>query len=301
MDVIALLEAKGIDYVDTGVDEIAIVCPNAVNHQGAIDNTPSFRINVKRLVGHCFACNLAMRMEGMTKWLMGEDLDEFQTAALSIKGKLRRMEEADEGDFDFDTDDEFTLVPPSVPFREDYRGISAATYEILDARRCHVGRYADRIFFKIWQHNRLLGIDARALCNSIQPKYLRPKGVDAKKWLYLFDEIRQRGFKYTCLGEGIFHSINFWDKGFPLNCYFGSNNWSEHKLLLLLEMGLDHVIYVGDNDVAGIKARKSICANIAPWIPTFYVPEDLLPEGKDAGDLTKEELEYCLENKVRFR
>lgn len=301
MEVIALLEARGIDYVDAGVDEIAIICPNQHNHQGGVDATPSFRINIKKLMGHCFSCSLAMSEVGLTKWLMGDDLDDMQLQALKIHSTLRRMRDADEGDFVLDTDDEFTLVPPSTPFREEYRGISASTYELLDARKCSVGRYADRIFFKIWQHNRLLGIDARALKADMQPKYLRPKGVDAKKWLFPFDYWLEKRVKHMALGEGLFHGINGVDKEAPLLTFFGSNNWSEHKLLLLLEMGLDDVTFFGDNDKAGIKARNTICAEIAPWIHTFFVPEDLLPEGKDAGDLTKEEMKFCLENKVRFR
>jgi len=301
MDVIALLEAKGIDYIDAGADEIAIVCPNAHNHEGGYDENPSFRINVKKLVAHCFACGFKMAETGMTRWLMGDDLDEFQMGAMKVKGLLKRLQEHDEDTIVLDTDDRFTMVPPSVPFVEDYRGISADTYKLLDARHCTVGRYADRIFFKIWQHNRLLGIDARALKPDMKPKYLRPSGCNAKEWLFPFDTVKEGRHKSVCLGEGLFHGINGQDKGVPILAFFGANNWSEHKLLLLLELGLDEVIFFGDNDKAGIKARTDICTNISPWITTYYIPEDTLPEGKDAGDLTKEEMDYCLSQKVRWR
>lgn len=301
MDILALLEVKEIDYADAGTNEIAIICPNAVNHQGAADNTPSFRINVKDLKAHCFSCNYSMREEGLTKWLMGEDMDEFQMGALKIKGMLKRIEESEDDSFILDADEEFLMVPPSLPWRKEYRGISAETYELLDARHCTVGRYADRIFFKIWQHNRLLGIDARALSPTTQPKYLRPKGVDAKKWLFPFDYWKEKRVKSVALGEGLFHGINGVDKSLELLTFFGSNNWSEHKLLLLLEMGLDYVTFFPDNDKAGLKARDTICPQIAPWITTYYVPEEFIPEGKDAGDMSREELELCMENKVRWR
>ena len=301
MDVIALLEARGIDYVDAGVDEIAIICPNQHNHQGGVDANPSFRINVNKLVANCFACNLKMAETGLTKWLMGDDLDDMQLQALKIHSTLRRMKDADEGDFVFDTDDEFTLVPPSTPFREEYRGISASTYELLDARKCSVGRYADRIFFKIWQHNRLLGIDARALKEGMVPKYLRNKGCNAKAWLWPQDYWRPKKPKFVCLAEGAFHAVRGVCNDIPILCFYGSNNFSFSNILDLISMNLDYVVYFGDNDVAGIKARNDICPQLVEWMPVYYVPEDLLPEGKDAGDLTKEEMEYCLENKVRFR
>ena len=302
MDVRALLESKQIEWVEKGADEISIVCPNQHNHQGGVDSNPSFNINTERLVAACFACGYKMGETGLTSWLMGDQLDELQMQALKIQSSIKRLQEENDYDLMFNQpDDEFTLVPPSTPFREDYRGISASTYELLDARKCSVGRYADRIFFKIWQHNRLLGIDARALKADMRPKYLRPKGVDAKKWLFPFDYWLEKRVKSICLGEGLFHGVNGVAKSTALLTFFGANNWSEHKLLLLLEMGLDHVTFFGDNDAAGVKARNTICAEIAPWITTYYVPEGSLPEGKDAGDLTKEEMDYCLSQKVRFQ
>lgn len=299
MDVIALLEAKGIDYIDKGADEIAIVCPNAFNHHGGTDDNPSCNINVKKLVMHCLACGFKMAETGMTRWLMGDDLDEFQMGALKVKAALKRAQVEVDNDFCIDTE-EFTMMPPSRPWTEDYRGISATTYEKLGARHCTVGRYADRIFFPIWQKGKLLGIDARALKGQT-PKYLRPSGAQAKQWLYPYDYWAPRRPRYACIAEGIFHSIAGVEHGVPIFSIFGIHNYDPGKLLLLIEMGLDEVIFFGDADVAGVKARNTICPQLAEWLPTFYIPEDTLPEGKDAGDLTKEEMDYCLTQKVRFR
>jgi DNA primase len=69
---------------------------------------------------------------------------------------------------------------------------------------------------------------------------------------------------------------------------------------LLLELGLNEVIFFPDNDKAGLKARDEICPQITQWIPTYYVPEATIPEGKDVGDMSREEIEYCLENKRKW-
>lgn len=303
MNILGLLDSKKINYIDKGDNEIAITCPNAANHQGGVDNNPSCNINIKKLKLHCLACGFKLGEVGLSKWLLGEDLDEFQTAALSIKGRLRRLGEAGEDAISCNTEEEFTMVPPSTPFRKDYRGISAQTYELLDARYCTVGRYADRVFFKIEQNGKLLGIDARSINPNERIKYLRPKGCNAKQWLYSLKHMHEYKVTRAVLVEGIFDSINIFDKlGVPIGAsYFGTNNFSQENIIQLLGLNLEYVVFLPDNDKAGLDARDKICPQIAPWITTYYVPEEFIPEGKDAGDMSREELEYCLENKVRFR
>lgn len=301
MDVLGLLEAKGIDYIHIGANEIAITCPNAANHSGGFDSKPSFNINTEKLVGNCLACGYKASTEGLTRWLQGDNLDEFQIEALSIKGRLKKLVDRQAELNLLRQDEEFTLVPPSAPWRQNYRGISAETYEKLDARHCTVGRYADRIFFKIYQHGKLLGIDARALKPEMSPKYLRNKGCKAGDWLWPLDYWKPRNPEYVCIAEGCYHAVNGVQNDIPILCMYGTNNFTPGNIVELINLNVKYVVYFGDNDVAGIKARKEICPQINDWIPTYYVPEELLPEGKDAGDLTKEEMEYCLANKVRFR
>lgn len=312
MDVLALLDAKGIDYEHKGGAEYAIICPNQHNHHGGVDAKPSFNINVERMVGHCFACSLSMAQTGLTKWLMGEDLDEFQTATLNLRGALRRIAEQDTADLLLEPEEEFTLVPPSTPFRQEYRGIAADTYELLDARHCTVGRYADRLFFRVEMEGKLLGIDARALKKDMVPKYLRPKGCNAKQWLFPYDLAQQQKVRRVVLCEGLFHAVNYLDKiGRPeAQCYFGGHNFSSDNVVQLLGLGIEEVIVFPDNDTAGIKAMQKICPMVAEWLPTYYVPPEVLPildvdehgevTYKDLGDMTKEEIEECLSYRQKW-
>lgn len=298
MDIVSLLEAKGIEWEDKGNGEIAIHCPNAHNHQDGVDLNPSCNINISKMVLHCFSCGYRLGEVGLLNWLTDGNLDEFTKKVLEIKGKLKRIssvQEELEGQAE-----EFDMIPPSTPWEEDYRGISAETYKLLGARHCTVGRYADRIFFPIWQKGKLLGIDARALKGQ-NPKYLRPSGVQAKNWCYPYDYWVPLRPRYACIAEGIFHSVNGVQHGVPIFSIFGSHNYDPSNLLLLLEMGISEVIFFGDADAAGVKARSTICPQLADWLPTWYIPEESLPAGKDAGDLTKEEMDYCLSQKRRFK
>lgn len=302
MDVLALLEAKGIDYVHKGGDEYAIVCPFQANHSDGQDSKPSFGINVEKLKAHCFSCGASMNEVSLTKWLLGDEIDDEQMAVLSVRARLKKIQ-GQEDDLFVEAAEMETYMPPGKPFDREYRGISVETYRTLGAIECQRGRYENRICFPIFQHERLLGVDARALGSEV-PKYLRPKGCDAKKWLYPFDLAKRQKVGQVILVEGIYHSINFFHRTGKAEalCYFGSNNWSEHKTLLVLELNPEQVIFWPDNDKAGIKALETICPGLGQWVDLWYIPPEVLPDdGRDLGDFSLEEIEHFLSLKRRWK
>ena len=302
MDIPALLEAKGIEYIVKGVDELAIVCPNALNHQGSVDSTPSFNISTSKEVAACFSCGYKLGVEGMQKWLLGDVLDEDQMQCLTLRGKLKRIQNQPEEALFIEEAEFETYMPPGKPWDREYRGISVETYRKLGAIECQRGRYENRICFPISQHGRLLGVDARALGEE-KPKYLRPRGCNAKEWLYPFDLAKQKRVKRVILCEGIFHSIRLLSEvGRPeALCYFGAQNWSEHKTLLLLELAPQEVIFWPDNDKAGIEAMNKICPQLTDWFEIFFIPPEVLPTGRDLGDFSKGEIIGFLEQKRRWK
>lgn len=302
MDILALLDEKGIAYETKGADEISIICPNQSAHSDGVDSKPSFNINIVKEVGHCLACGYKIGEVGMTKWLIGGELDDFQMQVIATKSKLKRLSKV-EGDLYIPTGEGYFIMPPGDQWNSDYRGVRKETYQILEAIHCTVGRYQNRICFPITQHGNFQGVDARTLGDDV-PKYLRPSKCHAHEWLFPFDLAKKSKIKQAVLCEGIFHAINYLDKtGRPeALCYFGSNNWSEHKTLLLLELGLEQVLFWADNDKAGIKAMNQICPDLSKWLDVYYIPLDVLPEdGRDLGDFTTEEIESYMAQKVRWK
>jgi len=150
MDILDILDSKSIPYIYKGGDEFCITCPNQHQHQEGSDNKPSFSINVKKQVGHCFACNFSLSQAGLYSWLHGEDLDEVHLKALGIKGVLKRIEQMG-GTPLMETQEEF-FFPSGEPWDEDgYRGVSLETYQKLGAIKVARGRYQNRICFPIRQ------------------------------------------------------------------------------------------------------------------------------------------------------
>lgn len=313
MDVVALLEAKGIEVVFRGGDEISIVCPNQVAHSDQRDSSPSFNINLKNEVGHCFSCGLSRNSIGLTQWLLGEDLSESDLRVLKLRSNIRKQRT-----------DQLTLVEPDIEvmfpvgeaWNESYRGISAETYRKVGAIRCERGRYTNRLVVEIVMKGNLVGLDARALGDE-QPKYLRPKGCKAQEWLFPFDLakqiIKEQVLDYCIIAEGLFHGLNAVDKGYPACCYFGANNFSQENVLQLLDLGVSEIVIFPDKDEAGVKAVNTI----APMLRGLFTisvanidnlqldVEASLKKGKpvyqDLGDLYKEEIEFSLEHRVRWK
>ena len=244
MDTLALLDAKGIEYERKSSDEWAIVCPNQSNHDGGSDDKPSFSINVEKSVGNCLACGYSLNEAGMSRWLLGEDLSEFDLKCLELQGALKNIQNSKiDISLPLPTPSSI-IVPNGKPITEPYRGIAVETYNKLQARIVERGWYSGRIAFPVVINGRVSGVDARALTDDLEPKYLRNKNSTCSyDWLYPYDLVKAefKGSSYVIIAEGIFHAVNAYSKGFPALCYFGSNNFSQHKAIMLMSLGVSEI------------------------------------------------------------
>lgn len=313
LGILELLDLRGLHYKIKG-DEAMITCPNSAAHAGGRDSVESFGINLSGRGGHCFACGYSMRPDTVLRWLAGEDLDELTLEVMAARAKLGQLVQQQDAPLYKEVHEVF--FPPGVVWDEDgYRGISLETYRALGAVRVTRGRYTDRIAFPIIVDGKLIGVDARALGDQ-QPKYLRNKFSTAQvNWLYPYDQVRQMvqdGVNYVLLGEGLFHGVNAYDKGFPGLSYFGAHNFSMNKVRMLLALGVDEVIYFPDKDVAGQKAMHQICPMIEPWLHVTVADvaslqqddEATAKKGKpvfpDLGDLSAQSIEKSIETRKRY-
>lgn len=303
MEVLELLDAKGYAYVSKGEDEYAIVCPNAGNHEGGDDDKPSFSINVDKLMGHCFACGLSMNEAKLIRWLIGGELEDLSLQAMALRAKIKRIASVEDTSL---SEARKIMMPPGEPWEEDgFRGISLETYRSLGAMKCNRGFYENRLVFPIHLEGELIGVDARALGEGQQPKYLRNKGSSCKTdWLHPFDRVKEMLANRlpgqpnsVIIAEGMFHAVNAIDKGFPALCFFGSNNFSSTKLRMILSLNVEEVIFFRDNDKAGFKAEQEICSVLSYWLPVSSAFTGHIEEGKDLGDLTKKQIEFAIANR----
>jgi hypothetical protein len=300
MDILALLDSKGLDYTHKGGDEYGITCPRQELHAGGSDSRPSFDINVVKFKANCPACGFSLNEAGLHAWLLGEELDDLTLQALRINGALKRGREGEEPLL---VERTAVVLPTGRPWTEEYRNISAATYQRLGAFKSEFGRYQNRLCFPITLKGEVIGIDARALGDE-QPKYLRNKNSSCKaEWLYPYDLVKEElskvrpGFRHLLIGEGIFHAVNALDKGFLGLAFFGANNWSASKIMLLLGTGVEGITYFPDPDRAGFQVMQKVCSSLHEWIPVQIANMSPFVESKkDLGDLTKEEIAAAIDS-----
>lgn len=295
MDILALVEAKGVDWARKSSDEISIVCPNSSTHQGGADSRPSFNINLDGKGAHCFACGFKLSPTALLKWLMGEDLDDMTMQIMTIQAKIKRLKQGSESDYAQSIE---LFMPPGTPWEEDgFRGISLDTYTELGALHVTRGRYTDRIVFPITVNGEFKGVDARDLVGN-HPKYLRNKNSSCRHdWLYPYDLVKANNPKHLIIGEGLFHAVNGIDKGFDVLCIFGANNWSLNKLRMIIALGAEEVTYFKDPDKAGTQVEQWVCSHLSDWVPVTTADVSGLGPKEDLGDLTKDQIQAALDNR----
>ena len=303
MGILALLDAKGIHYTHKGGDEYGIVCPTQHLHAGGRDNNPSFNVNIVKQLAHCLACGFKLNQAGLYKWLVGDELNEFTLKGVNIRAGLKRLE--DQGSLPLVKEEqEDFMFPIGEPWSEDgYRGISLETYQKLGAVKVTRGRYANRICLPIRVNGNLIGVDGRYLGDTKAdkvPKYLRNYNSSCKTdWLFPFDIVKAQKPKMILLGEGIFHAIRALDLDYAGLCFFGVNNFSHNKILMLLATGASEICFIKDNDKAGEQAAQRICAALLPWFKVTIGDTEYVNDGQDLGDYSKELLDYCVEHRKK--
>lgn len=301
MEILEILESKGIEYEHKGGDEYAVTCPHEHLHSDGVDARKSFNLNVAKRVAHCFSCGHSMSEAGLHRWLLGEDLDETQALGLQLRGILSRLSKTEE--VPVVEKEHEVFFPSGEPWNEDgYRGISLETYRRVGAIRCQRGRYAGRIVFPVYLNGELIGVDARALGDE-QPKWLRNRGQLVKsRWLGGHDLIKAMKPDLILMGEGHFHCINGLDKGYAATCVFGIHNWSASKIMLLLSLGATEVCFFPDCDKAGFQAAQKICASLVPWFKVTCADASVYHgTGKDMGDLTQEEMDAAVAGRGKIQ
>lgn len=277
MKVEDLLTSKGIEYTNAGSD-LLITCLNPQH----IDASPSLRVDRETGTMHCLACGFGKGIPSIFQYF-NKELPRSHGRLAKIRGMIR----------EFNTMNQDLAIPEnSIPFKDDYRGISGKTYEKYFAFQQQTD-WESRIVFPIYdatgKNKAFLG---RTQLGDAKPKYLvRPSNVP----LPLFPH--RTGESIIVLVEGLFDMLNLEDKGMHNSvCCFGTHQFSANNIrdkLLPLEVGgVTNIVILFDNDESGNKSAEFLFklirdkTDITPVIGNF-----LITSGKDPGDLTLEEVE----------
>lgn len=278
MRVEELLDGKGIEYTNAGGD-LLTTCLNPQH----IDASPSLRIDRETGVMHCLACGFGKGIPSIFHYFNKELPRSFGRLA-KIRGMIR----------DFNTlNQDLTIPENAIPFKDEYRGISAKTYEKYFAFQ-QQSDWENRIVFPIYdatgKNKAFLG---RTQLGDAKPKYLvRPGNVP----LPLFPPVR-KDISTLILVEGLFDMMNLEDKGVEnVACCFGTHQFSPNnikdKFMAYEIAGVSVVVILFDNDQSGNDSANFLFKLIRDKTDiTPIIGNHLLRNNKDPGDLTLEETE----------
>lgn len=282
-DIKEILNQQGINYKETNnPSQILIKCTSGTHN----DINPSLSFDIDRNIFQCWSCGFKggalqfLQSIGITEKLYFETKQPHKINKLKIK----LSEISNKG--------EIQLPVSTYNITADIKGISKSVLEEFGAFLTTEMNLENYVCFPVKQFGKIKFIEGRyAGVEENKPKYIRkPAYAPALTTLFPLDKIKGNS---VILVEGIFDMLNLYQYGYTNTlCIFGTNNFGKKKVELLNNIGITNVKVFMDGDTPGRIAAKKIVEllekeNIRTDIIT-------LPEDKDPGCLTKNELEFYL-------
>ncbi len=288
------LENLGIEVASEGEEEILFKCPF---HD---DKNPSASYNITDRVYNCFVCG-GGSLKTLAKNLGFEIESEFiDRIPPSIEGIQRDLE---------------SILNPSTTsedyFLEDFEKIvhelqcpeyllERVSFETVVEYELHICEseksiYNERIIFPLYSKDNL-GFIARDYTEVKPQKYLFPKNMPKQEFLF-----GKMNFEEVFVVEGVFDVMKMWENGYA-NCICPSGVvFSQEQANLLVENGVKSLILLPDGDEAG----KEFIRKMEKYINIFNIdianPQMFyINEGKDPFDLTRDDIEWALDNKINL-
>lgn len=231
-----LLKSRDLQFKPSGKD-LVIRCLNP-EHE---DRNPSLRIDRTTGIFNCLSCGYSGNLFSH----FGEKVNFLDMRRTKLKDSINRKLAQSSG---------LTMPANAVPFNQDWRGISAATFQKFGAFQHNNPEFIGRVVIPI----RSITEKIVSFCGRHQgqndPKYLfHPSGAS----LPLFPMVKPIQGR-VILVEGIMDMMNLHDKGLTnAVCAFGVNKVNEEKINILKIQGVSAIDIFFDNDDAGqIAAEK---------------------------------------------
>jgi len=325
-EVIRAIGIKGKLKVTKGMNKenISICCPLAKwRHEKGSDSRPSMSISFndkgEPSLVHCFSCHfngtLLSLLQAMSTYRGGDTtldtlikqvekndkitattkLDNFQRGLFDEIAKTdEQLLAGNTKSFQWDDKelDRFKITKlPEYAIRRGFTSAMAKLWELGYDRKRH------RLTFPIRddKHN-LVGLMGRDIHPDPKIKWFAywncPKGF------YLYGEhLLDKSAEFIIVCEGMLDVIHLYSLGIknPI-CIFGSYI-TEHQIQRLLRYGLPIIAFF-DGDEGGTLASNRLNKMVEGAEMVLSVD---MPDGKDPGDLTKEEIDTLISNRKLYK
>lgn len=184
----------------------------------------------------------------------------------------------------------------------EYRGYSPETLAWWKMRYCTEGELKDRIVMALEDvDKRLVGITGRATKTEQVEKFMhRPRNLHTGYFLTgLGRNIKyvQEANNTAKIVEGLFDCARWYDCGHRNVCCPIGVFFTEEHILQLYKAGVTTLEIGFDGDKAGRNGFRKAYKKAVGKFEVYYLD---YPEGKDADDCTKEELDQVVKNRLTY-
>lgn len=262
------------------------------------DHAPSFWMLDNGVWG-CYACavkgnlqQLHERLGGEVGWeeeikMMGAQLD-----VTKFSGKAKRKPSVMPRDFKVYGNG--NRCPDYILKRLDAKTIIRFALGSSD-----MGMNKNRCIIPIYFKGKAVGFHARALLDTMEPRYYNSPGFDIKDYLFNYDGI-EKG-KDVIVVEGAFNAMSLCEKGFTNVVATFGTKFTPKQVQLIFSLAPENIIVCFDRDSSkarpGQKAAIQLANITYQLIPTYIMP---LPLDKDPNDLSAEVLIACHQKRVSY-
>lgn len=304
-DVYDGLAALGIEYENLSRDEIKINCLSP-DHP---DRNPSMHVNVAANAGafKCWSCGFRGHLMEIFKDRGYDPFDEDVSIYEQSRRSMNRIQVKQR----VAKPKQSNFFLPGDPWSDgDWRGIPEQalithfqarhwthTYIDRDTEEARIrydsnGNPVERILFPVFFRKLYYGFVSRYLGDDPsvyeKDKYYNDPALPTKHLLYPYDLVVPRN--PVILVEGPFDAIRLRVLGYNGLCIFGTQTWSESKVMAVLRLRPTQIILMMDADEAGDKAAKLIFQSFLNFLPEDRIVQFPMLANHDPGDVPEDYL-----------
>lgn len=288
------LDHNGIEYKETDADYQLRECPSCG------DRRWKFGISKESLLSHCFVCGEAYNVYGFVSLVEDVSIDRAKKIVHRDKD-IRILSGAMKRKNIFQTKKGATKVQP-IEMPEEFeklknpnkyllrRNIDKNMIKSYDLRVCKDGKWRGRIIIPVYKDGILYGWQGRDYTGKAKQKIMSCKGFKKSRFVLNYDRIKNK--KKIILSEGPFDCMH--SDFFGAVAIFGKE-LSNDQINMLVKTRVQEV-YIGlDPDFE--ENRTKAAKILSQFFDVYMMP---IPDGKDLGDMSQEEIQESIDKSNLF-
>lgn len=255
--------------------------------------SPSLQVNLAKEVFYCYSCHQAGHIRrifyqnGISAEFLYEGINTHDDFYTRLQDAVKDLEMPPEEVNNAESSEltEFRFLHPYL-LRRGY------SKELLVRNRIGFDRRSIRVTIPVYHDGRYFGCIKRSV-TDVTPKYVYPKNFQKSALVYAPSVIKIKDKGIEIWTEGSLDALKAAQHGYYAKAILGCS--ISKRQLAMLEESPREIVLALDNDQAGWKGLDELLSATS----RFDISILRFPQGiKDLGELSEEQLDYALKNRI---